>query len=420
MKLYSFSIPKQTSTILCATLCATLISLSAQTTNAAEALVVSLKSIPDRVKKQNPDLAAARYRIAEAEARLNQSGRRSNPKLEIEFGHNAEFREGEFTVGISQKFPFTNRLALEKAVSLSSLKRAQAEVRDVERRLIAQSKQILIRTLAIHQQKELLQKQAAVAKQLADYIGEAASKGEGSLLDAGQARLEAAQFSNQMRQLDAEAASISGTLKPLLGMSVSEALVFSGCLPEIPAPSRSLNTSDRPDLQAANLAIQEAVEAAALERTRCREDIELSFTGGVERSEDAPEGLETEAIFKFGVTIPLPFWNKNEGAIQEADARKTRREKEAFALVSDIRHEAATAHAEMTEWAKLTREISVTLLPLAQKQAEFADQAYREAQGDLQATLRTREQLLKLASSRLNALRDFHLAKTRYEAALAK
>lgn len=420
MKSYSIFTPKQKGATLCATLCATLISLSAQTTSAAEALVVSLKSIPDRVKKQNPDLAAARYRIAEAQGRLNQSGRRSNPELEIEFGHNAEFREGELMVGISQKFPVTNRLALEKAVSVSSLKGAQAEIRDVERRLIAESKQILIRTLAIRRQKELLQKQASVAKQLADYIGKAAEKGEGSVLDAGQAKLEAAQFANQMRQLDAEAASITGTLKPLLGMSVSEPLVITGSLPEIPAPSRSLNTSKRPDLQAANLAIQEAAESAALERTKCREDIELSFAGGVERSEDAPEGFETEAIFSFGVTIPLPFWNKNEGAIQEADARKIRREKEAAALVSDIRHEAATAHAEMVEWAKLSREISGTLLPLAQKQAEFADQAYREGQGDLQATLRTREQLLKLASSRLNALRDFHLAKTRYEAALAQ
>jgi cobalt-zinc-cadmium efflux system outer membrane protein len=68
--------------------------------------------------------------------------------------------------------------------------------------------------------------------------------------------------------------------------------------------------------------------------------------------------------------------------------------------------------------ANLCREISNTLLPLAEKQAVLASQAYRVGLGDLQATLRTREQLLKLASSRLNALRDFHLAKVRYEAAL--
>lgn len=410
----SFFTPKYST----AALFAALISLSTQTTTAAESLVVSLQSIPDRIRKQNPDLTAARYRIAEAQGRLNQSGLRSNPELQMEFGHNPDFNEREFTVGISQKFPVTNRLALEKAVSLSSLKSAQAEVREVERRIIAESQIILIKSLAIRRQKQLLLKQENLAKQLADYIGEAAKKGEGSILDAGQARLEAAQFSNQLRQLRAESAILTGSLKPLLGMSVHERLIVTGSLPEITTPSRELDTSRRPDLQAAKLNIQEAAEAAALERARRREDIELSLSGGLERSEDAPEGYDTEAIFTLGITIPLPFWNKNEGAIQEADARKIRREKETIALDKNIRHEISTAHAEMTEWSKLTHEISATLLPLAEKQAELAAQAYREGQGDLQATLRTREQLLKLSSSRLNALRDFYLAKIRYEAAL--
>jgi cobalt-zinc-cadmium efflux system outer membrane protein len=397
-----------------------LIALSLLTTSAiaAEALVVSLKSIPDRISKQNPDLAAARLLIAEAQGRFVQSGRRSNPDLNIGVNHNGNFRERGISIGLSQKFPITNRLTLERAVTATALKGAKAEIRNVERQLIAEAQQILIKSLAIQRQKQLLKKQSAIAKQLADYISDAAQKGEGSVLDAGQARLEAAQFTNQLRQLDAESATLNGALKPLLGMSVNERLVISGSLPDLPPPSLQLDTNRRPDLQAAQFNIQQAAEAAALERARRYDDIELSFSGGYERSEDAPEGFNEEAVFSLGVTIPLPLWNKNEGAIQEADARKLRREKEVIALDKNIRHEAATAHAEMTEWAKLTREISTTLLPLAEKQADLATQAYREGLGDLQATLRTREQLLKLASSRLNALRDFHLAKVRYEAAL--
>ena len=414
MKSFSFFLPQY----LSATLIATIIGLASQTVFAAEALVVSLKSIPDRIRKQNPDLIAARYLITEAQGRLHQSGRRSNPELNIDANHNGTFRERGISIGLTQKFPVTNRLALEKAVSTTALKGAQAEIRDVERQLIADSQQILIRSLTIRLQKQLLIKQSDLAKQLADYISEAAKKGEGSVLDAGQARLEAAQFSNQLRQLDAEEANLLGTLKPLLGMSVNENIVISGNLPKIPLPSRNLNTARRPDLQAAQLGIQQAAESVELERSRRYDDIELSFSGGYDRAEDAPEGFDEEAVFSFGVTIPLPLWNNNDGAVQEAHARKTRREKEVIALDKNIRHEAATAHAEMTEWAKLAQEVSTTLLPLAEKQAELAAQAYREGQGDLQATLRTREQLLKLASSKLNALRNFYLAKIRYEAAL--
>jgi len=414
MKSYSFFTSKPTSKLTLPAFAIALICVSIHTAVAAESLVVSLHSIPDRIRKQNPDLAAARYLIAEAQGRLTQSGRRDNPELNIGVNHNGAFRERGVYIGLTQKFPVTNRLVLEKAVSATALQGAQAEIRNAE------SQQILIKSLAIRRQKQLLKKQGDIATQLADYIGAAAEKGEGSILDAGQARLEAAQFSNQLqlRQLEAEAATLLGTLKPLLGMSVNEQLIISGSLPEIPTPSRSLNPARRPDLQAAKLGIQQASEAAVLERARRYDDIEVYFTGGYDRAEDVPEGYNEEAVFSFGVSIPLPLWNKNEGAIQEAEARKVRREKEVMALDKNIRHEAATAHAEMAGWAKLAHEISTTLLPLAEKQAELATQAYREGQGDLQATLRTREQLLKLASSRLNALRDFHLAKARYETAL--
>lgn len=397
-----------------------IMSLTTSFSFGAEALVVSLSSIPDRVKKQNPDLAAARYRIAEAYGRLNQAGRRSNPDLDIGAAHNRDFRERSFSVGVAQKFPVTNRLILEKAVSLSAVKTAQAEVRDVERRLIAQSQLTMVKILALRTRRDLLQQQAKVAKQLADFIGEAAKKGEGSVLDAGQAKLEAAQLANQIRQLEAQSASLTGTLKPLLGMSVSEALIVSGRLPDIHTPARSVNPNRRPDLQAAKHAIKGAKEAAALERAKSRDDIEISITGSLERSEDAPEGYENETSVGIGIKIPLPLHNKNEGAIEEADARKKRKEKEARALAHNIRHEAATAHREMLEWAKLAREITNTLLPLAQKQADLADQAFRNGQGSLQANLRTREQMIKLATSRLDALREFHLARIRYQSALAR
>lgn len=394
--------------------------MSIHQAHATEALVVSLHSIRDRIRKQNPDLAAARHLITEAVGRVHQSGLRSNPEFGIHVTHNPDFRERSLSVSIAQKFPLTKRLSLEKAVSLTSLRAAEAEVQDIERRLTSDAKQLLIKALTIRKQKELLKQQGSLANQLADYISDAAKKGEGSLLDAGQAKLEAAQFTNQLRQLSAESASLSGQLKPLLGMTTSEPLLVSGNLPEIAPPPPSVNSGNRPDLHAAKLNAKAAAKSAELERAQSRDDIEVSLSAGMERTEDAPAGYDTDNRIGIGIRIPLPLWNKNEGAILEADARKNRKEKEAIALAHNIRHEASTAHAEMTEWSKISRDISRNLLPMARKQAELSVKAYREGQGNLQITLRAREQLLNLASARLNALRDFHLAKTRYEAALAR
>ena len=89
-----------------------------------------------------------------------------------------------------------------------------------------------------------------------------------------------------------------------------------------------------------------------------------------------------------------------------------------MALGWNIELEADAALAEMREWASLIEEIGAKLLPLANEQADFAETAWREGQSDLQTVLRAREQRLELAGTRLDALREFHLARVRHEAAL--
>ena len=65
-------------------------------------------------------------------------------------------------------------------------------------------------------------------------------------------------------------------------------------------------------------------------------------------------------------------------------------------------------------------EINDTLLPLADEQSAFAETTYRNGQGEIQSVLRSREKRLQLAAARLDALREFHLARVRHETALGK
>jgi len=59
-------------------------------------------------------------------------------------------------------------------------------------------------------------------------------------------------------------------------------------------------------------------------------------------------------------------------------------------------------------------------MPLAEEQRTLAETTYRNGQGEIQSVLRTREKRLQLAVARLDALREFHLARVRHETALAK
>ena len=384
---------------------------------AAEGVVVTLSSVGARVRAQNPDLAAARLRIDEALGLLRQSGRRSNPELEIGAEHNDRFREGKFEVGISQRFPVTDRLRLEKQVSAAQLQAAEAEIRDVERGLVAEARSAIVRILGIREQRRLGRQQAAIVKELAEFVGDASKRGELSPIDAGQAKLEAARFANQFRQLDAAEAAAIGELKPLLGISRSGTLHVGGTLPPVRSQSPGVDPSRRADWQATRSELEAAKSEVALQHANRYDDIEVGLYAAAERTEDAPDGFENEGVFGLRVKIPLPLWDKNEGNIDAAVARRQRKEKELRALGTRIHLEADAARAEMLEWAKLDAELDNTLLPLAEQQAKLAERAYRDGQGELQAVLRAREQTVQLASSRVDAQREYHLARIRWLAA---
>ena len=387
---------------------------------AEPAVIVSLASIGDRIRAQNPDLAAARLRIDEAVGRANQSGRLSNPELETGVEHNPNFREVKFELGFIQRFPLTGRLQLEKEVSLTELKASEAEVREVERKIAGQAREAVVKILATRQRRALLREQSGVAGEFAKFLSEIAAKGEGSPLDAGQAKLEAASLVMEMRQLDAGEAALVGELKPLLGMRPGESLSVGGTLPDATFPGTAADPSRRPDFQAAGLDALAAAQGVALEQARRLDDVEGGLFAGAERTEDAPDGYDNEAIIGLRFKIPLPLWNKNEGAIQEAQAKQQRKEMEAIALGRNIRLEAEAALAEMREWSKMIAEINDTLLPLADEQAAFAETTFRNGQGEIQSVLRSREKRLQLSAARLDALREFHLARVRHETALGK
>lgn len=380
--------------------------------------ILSYESIPSRIRHGNPTLAAARFRINEALGRMKQSGRLSNPSFDTGIDHNVRSAEGKIEFGLTQKFPVTNRLSLEKEITLAGVETAEQEVRDVERLLVAEARGEFVRVLSIRERKALLIKQKALSNELAEFISGAAERGEISSLDAARARLTVLTLTTQERRLQAEESQVLGRLKPIVGIAADAGVKLSGNAPPITIPSA--DNVQRPDLDAARIDLRAAGTGIALEVARRRDDVEASVFAAGERSEDAPDGLENEGIIGFKLSIPLPFWNDNQGNIDAATAIRDRKKKEVEALQRDIRHESATAVSEMRQWGALISDLNDNLLPLAQQQTDLLEKAYLQGQGDLQSVLTSREQTLDLQASRLDAMREFQLARIRYQTSVGK
>ncbi|MEJ6719475.1 MAG: TolC family protein [Akkermansiaceae bacterium] len=394
--------------------------LSSSIPTSPGSLEVSLETLPDQVRQSNLSLAAARRLVAEARGKLKRSGVASNPELEVGFETNPRFHDFMLTVGISKKYPRTNRLLIEKKVSKILIQAAQAEIRDAERLLVGQARSSLVEVLALRQKWTLLVAQEANARELTKFTEEAAAKGEASPLDAGIALLEVIKLSNQAREIEIKETLAITKLKPLFGMKPKGELTVVGALPEPEMPMMNVTSYRRPDLEAARLRAKSATTAVDLARSKRLDDIETGIFAGVGRERDKPEGFEPEQILGVRFKIPLGENLSAIGETIEAEARADRLAIGTMALERMINAEAHAAHAEMKEWQILAGQIKSRLIPLANTHIEKMKEARTKGQVALRDVLLAKEQKLGLETSYLEAVRDFHLAYANYLTATAQ
>ena len=383
------------------------------------ASATTLEDIPRLVAARNPELTVTRLMIDEAKGRHLGAGRLMNPEVELNGRRMTEGREGGFSVGLMQKFPVTARLRFERAVTAAQIAAAEAEVADRQRMLIAEAEAMAIKILAMHAEIGIQENQATLAEKLSEIATARAAANE-SAIDAGQMRLESRQQRNSIVKLQAQIAGMNESLKPMLGLAASDALDVTGSLPDAKSPGRAAPGDSRPDIQAALHRVNAAGQSVDLAKARKWEDISAGVMVDRGRRMDEPMGLQNETMIGVKVSIPLPLWNKNQGEIAETTTMRARAEAEVRALRLKAGSEVASARKEMERLLPFITENTTQLLPLARQQIERVRETYTNNKASLQDLLRARDQLLMVEMDRVNALRDFNLARVRWKAALGR
>lgn len=384
------------------------------------AATFTIEGAVERAVRSNPDLTAARWSIEQARGRVLQSGRRANPELEFEVKPNVRGREGSVSLGFTQKYPRAHRLFYEREVSQAELTAAEAEVRNAERLLRAEVRTSAVKLLAIDMRRKLKEEQRQNSGELASDAEKAAKAGEGSPLDAAHYELEQQQLALDLLTSDAEAASLRASLRPLLGMGTRDTLAVSGDLAAPAPPAQGVSPAQRADYQAAVAKENAARAGVDLARAGKWDDTEYGFFYEREHTDDAGAGLERENFLGFKLTVPLPLRNKNEGKVYEAEATAAKARDERTALALRIHSEASSARVEMDAAAKIIAQTSGPLLTKAKDIEERHIAANKLGQAPLADVLRSRALRFSLDEARLNALRDYHLARVRLLSAQGK
>ena len=363
----------------------------------------------DFALKNNLELRAVKIGIDEAKGRLHQSGRLENPSLSLEYGTTKIIRDGdefEFSVGISQKFPLTNRLSKETDVSQIDVRLAEMEYAQAMRSLAlkvelayinAQEKLAVLKT-----KKDALK----VFDDIIETIRQASERGEASPISVNLARSESARYKNEIIQdeIDAESAIIE--LETLLGFPHSQKLSIAETLAPAENPNVKFSSAlleNRPDYQMFKLAEESTKAQIALIKAKKFEDPEIGIFYSRSRREDEPRGLINEDALGIALSIPLPF-NSFDGSIQEKLASRRRAETLSTSKEIDIRNEIRIWQMRFNKYSEALKQFDDETIALVKKSETDLLKAQKLGQTEIIEVLNIRKNLFELQIRRTNII----------------
>jgi cobalt-zinc-cadmium efflux system outer membrane protein len=297
-------------------------------------------SIDDAVTEaiaHNPSLMAQRATLAVADAAVVTAGLRPNPVLTgdadsldlLGTGFSELNNAGPPQASVRVDVPFERgrKRALRTEVAQYGRQLTAAQLSDAERRLKLDATLACIDVLEAKARLELARDNLQTLGRLVDLNDRRVATGAIAPLEVMRSRVAMLQYRASVRTAELALAQARIKLIPLLGIRTGEAPVDidDQLSPPIQAAAPALS-----DLQATAHTARPDVRAGRTDQARTQADLRLQvaqatvdYTVGAEfRRQQGVAGRGN--MLGFFVSVPLPFFNRNQGEIARAQAEQRR------------------------------------------------------------------------------------------------
>ncbi|MDE2466869.1 MAG: TolC family protein, partial [Alphaproteobacteria bacterium] len=365
---------------------------------------------------RNQDLRAARSAVDAARGRLEQAGLWPNPRLVLSNDTGGPFNNaGEYTrsLGISQDFPIAGRIGRAQDVARVDVARALAEVNEAERQLLGEVAASFYGVVTLDQQIKLRDRLIGIDESLVSTTQARQKAGEVSELDVNAAKLELERLRQERTVLTGERTATLAGLAALMGLPPSATPTLESTPPPVTSlPSlthlitQALN--ERPDLRLLALTADRAHAERALANSSAWEDWNLSL--GVQQDRRVIAGAPSQPADKalmLSLSIPLPLFNRNQGAIAAATANEESARDQLAALRLRIENRLAGEYAQVTRLLTALDAYTQDTLPLSRRNADLARNAYRQGQVSIVEVIQAERQENELNTAYTDALGQY-------------
>jgi outer membrane protein, heavy metal efflux system len=376
--------------------------------------VITLPAALALALARSPELGVFPYDLRAADARVLQAGLRPNPQLDIEIedvggrGERRGFDAAQTTVQVGQPLELGGKRAKRTHVASLDKELVQWDYKSARLDVMRETARAFVATLAAQERLALAERLLQLSRQAQSAVAQRVKAGKDSPVEELRADVALSESRIERQKAERALAAARHTLAAVWG---SRAPAFERVQGDFyktseprPLAEMTAATSDNPDL--ARWATEEDRRRAALRWEKARGVPDITVGAGVRRYEQTDD-----AALVFGLAVPLPLFDRNQGGILAATAElgKARRQYEAAqvrigAALSEAVNALAAAYDEVTI-------LHNDVLPKAQGAFGAAQQGYQQGKFDYLHLLDAQRTHFQTQAQYVNSTEAYHKAQ---------
>jgi cobalt-zinc-cadmium efflux system outer membrane protein len=374
---------------------------------------INLRQVLTLALTHNPDLKAFSWAVRAGEAKTLQAGLRPNPELETEI---EEFGGSGDLSGFSA---IETTIQLGVPIDLGGVRRKQRQIAGLEAELagwnyetarldvLTQVNRAFIDVLAAQKVVTLNEELVRLAEQVFNTAKAQVEAGKVSPVQQLRTQVE---LVNSRIALEASKRGLEGARFVLAATWGSTSPTFEKVEGqfEMAKPIPTVEQLANRIFQNPNIArwtVEIAHRSAAIQLERSRRVPDLSIDGGMKHLSESGD-----VAFILGLSLPLPLFDRNQGAIREAEYNLAKAFEERKSAEVTVRTALATAYSALSAVASTVSSLKNEVLPSAQGTFDAVTEGYRIGKFDFLEMLDAQRTLFDVKGSYIDALAKYHRA----------
>lgn len=360
----------------------------------------------------NPEIAVALREREAIQGLKTQAGIRPNPTISTSI-QDTRSDTRQLFLQLNQEIELGNKRDARMEAADSFYNKADAEIDNKKADIHANVIAAFYAVLAAQERLALAKSSLEVAALALDAAAKRVKAGKSSPVEETKSKIAESSAKIELSQAASQLITSRKRLTALWGNAAPLFESADGQVTEIPETvvlsELDSMLDNAPVIKLAKLEINTREALTNVERSKITPNITLS--AGVVNNQEL--GGLNQALF--GLSIPIPVFDRNQGNLQEAVSRKFKAEDELFALKNRLSTDLSAQYERLNTARQATESLRTEILPSAQSAFDAANKGFSAGKFNFLDVLDAQRTLFQAKFQYIQALLDAHQAVAEIE-----